>query len=106
MRHGQEPEQRQPGRCSLRPTSQLQLHCRQLASWKFKPSGQHSDARSQALHMFASPSALTHLEHQRGAVADQVRQVGVHCQGGAQTAPLLCVEHAVRVQAHLRNRAE
>ncbi len=57
------------------------------------------------MYILASRRTLTHLQHQRGAVADQVRQVGVHCQGGAQPAPLLCVEHAVRVQAHLRNRA-
>lgn len=44
---------------------------------------------------------LAHLQHQPGAVADQVRQVAVHRQRGAQPAPLLVMEHAVRIQAHL-----
>ena len=41
------------------------------------------------------------LLHQRRAVADQVGQVAVQQHAGAQAAPLLAVDDAVGVEAHL-----
>ena len=62
------------------------------------PPAKHSKDPSAEQH--ADPAG-PHLQQKGCAVGHQVWQVGVHRQRGAQAAPLVVVEHAVRVQAHL-----